>query len=64
MAQYIVVSENESYPIDTDAERAEACEAMRVAGLGECAVFFGDPDDPSSYAAGKRFTSKGEVFSG
>lgn len=64
MAEYIVISETESYPIDTDEEREQATAAMRELGWAECVVYVGEPGDPSSYANGKRFTSKGEVFLG
>jgi hypothetical protein len=60
--EFIVISEV-GYPIDTDEERAEALTAMVDSGFAECAVYVGAPD-PSSYASGKRFTSKGEVFFG
>jgi hypothetical protein len=63
MAEYIVI-ETQAYEIDTDEQRAEATAAMRDAGLAEAAVHVGDADDPSSYANGKRFTAKGEVFFG
>lgn len=59
MAQYILINngdENLSYSIDTDEERAVARAALAASGETSAAVYVGDSEDPSSYAAGWRFT--------